>query len=79
MTSHDNLITELKQRQGTRNQKEFAAYLGIHESLFGQFYHGRAITRPAAQAIIKRYPELFALLAEILLASNEPQLQERIR
>lgn len=69
MDTNARLVEALRERQGDQSQVEFAAALGVSQTLISLLYSGEyRIGRSAAGKILARYPELRNLVADVLLA-----------
>jgi predicted transcriptional regulator len=51
MLTREQVIKELRRKQGERTNRDFAAELGIHESHIGQIYKG---TRDPGESILSQ-------------------------
>lgn len=70
------LVDELRKRQGTKTQIEFAAELGINQGMLSRIYSGdRNIGARIAKRIKNRFPELAFEIAAFLLTDNMTQGQ----
>ena len=67
-----DIIAELRRRQGRQSQRAFAAELGISQTTLWRLYHGRRIGPRPARQIARRFPELQLAIALFLLGGDIP-------